>query len=100
MYLPEIITYLLTLQYPGSESGKMNWVCYRGGWQVIIPAVPAGSTINFDIRPLHGSHAYLAYSASFGTDIVPNAFTGTIHQYGSTPYSGTLSQRIRDDTFE
>ncbi len=100
MLFPEVINYLLTLRYPGSETGKMNWVCYRGGWQVIIPAVPSGVTIPFTIRPLHGNYAWLGYSTSFGTDILPNTFTGTISQYGTTPYSGVLTQRIRDDSFE
>jgi hypothetical protein len=100
MFFPDVINYLLTLRYPGSETGKTNWVCYRGGWQVVIPFVPPGTTIPFTIKPLHGSYAWLAYATSFGTDIVPNMFTGTISQYGTTPYSGLLTQRIRDDTFE
>lgn len=100
MLFPEIINYLLTVRYPGSETGKMNWVCYRGGLQVIIPNVPAGMTIPFTIRPLHGSYAWLGYVTSFGTDIVPNTFTGSVNQYGTTPYSGVLTQRLRDDSGE
>ena len=100
MYFPEVIAYLLTLRYPGSETGKMNWVCYRGGWQVILPVVPAGITIPYTIRPLEGSAAWLGYATRFGTDMVPNVFTGTISQHGTTPYSGILTQRARDDAFE
>ena len=100
MYFPEVINYLLTLRYPGSETGKTNWVCYRGGWQVIIPLVPAGTTVPYTIRPLNGVYGWLGYATRFGTDIVPNSFTASVHQYGSSPYSGLLSQRIRDDALE
>jgi len=100
MIFPEIINYLLTLKYPGSETGKTNWVCYRGGWQVVVPIVAPGQTISYTVQPLHGVYAWLAYATRFGTDIVPNSFTATINQYGTNPYSGLLSQRIRDDALE
>lgn len=102
MYFPEVIAYLLTLRYPGAEPGKEDegWVCYRGGYQVVIPFVPAGMTVPYTVRPVDGSAAWLGYTTRFGTDMVPDSFTGTISQHGTTPYSGILTPRTRDDAFE
>ena len=100
MIFPEVINYLLTLRYPGSESDRQNWVCYRSGYQVIIPVVPPGATIAYTVQPLHGVYAWLGWSTRFGTDMVPNVFTGTIRQYGTIPVNGVLSQRMRDDAIE
>jgi len=100
MIVPEIVNFLLTLRYPGAERGKQNWVCYRGTIQIIFPMIPPGISIHYTVRPLQGVHAWLGYSTKFGTDTVPNTFTGTISRYGTTPYGGTLSQRIRDDVLE
>jgi len=47
MIFPELIAYLLTLKYPGSEEERMNWVCYRGAGQLIIPLMPPGMTISY-----------------------------------------------------
>lgn len=98
--VPDVINYLLSLKYPSSELGRTNWVCYRGGTQVIIPLFPPGTTINFTARPLNGVYAWFGYATRFGADMVPDAFTGTVAQYGTTPYSGTLSQINRDDPLE
>ncbi len=100
MIVPEIISFLLSLKYPGSESERMNWVCYRGANQLIIPMMPPDTTISYTARPLHGSYAWLYYSTRMGTDILPNVFTGTVNQYGTTPYSGLITQRMRDDPLE
>ena len=100
MIFPEIISFLLSLKYPGSESERMNWVCYRGAGQLIIPMMPPGTTISYTAQPLHGAYAWLYYSTRVGTDVLPNAFTGTINQYGTTPFTGLITQRMRDDPFE
>lgn len=100
MIFPEIISFLLSLKYPGSESERMNWVCYRGAVQLIIPLMPPNTTISYTARPLHGSYAWLYYSTRMGTDVLPNVFTGTVNQYGTTPYSGLVTQRMRDDPLE
>ncbi|GAI57149.1 unnamed protein product, partial [marine sediment metagenome] len=100
MIFPEIIAYLLTLKYPGSESERMNWVCYRSAVQLIIPLMPPGTTISYTAQPLHGSFAWLYFSTRIGTDMVPNSFIGTIHQYGTTPFTGLVTQRMRDDPME
>ena len=100
MFFPDIINYLLTLRYPGSEIGRQNWVCYKGAVQIIVPLGRPGATASYSLRPLHGVYAWLAYLGKFGTDMVPNSLSGTISQYGTTPYSGVLSQRVRDDAFE
>ena len=100
MIFPEIIAYLLTLKYPGGELERMNWVCYRGAGQLIIPMMPPGTTISYTAQPLHGSYAWLYYSTRIGTDVLPNVFTGTINQYGTTPYTGLVTQRMRDDPYE
>ena len=92
--LPEIVNYLLTLERPGG-----GWLVYRGGYQVIIPAVPPNTEVSYTVTPLN-AFAWLGWATRFGTDMVPNAFTGYIHQYGTTSYTGTLTQRIRDDAFD
>lgn len=100
MIFPEIINYLLTLRYPGSESGKQNWVCYRSGIQTIIPLMPPNLTVNFTLRPLAGVYAWLAWATRPGKDVVPNNFSATLSQYGSTPWTGILTQLGRDDPAE
>jgi len=100
MIFPEIISFLLSLKYPGSELERMNWICYRGASQLIIPLMPPNTTISYTARPLHGSYAWLYYSTRMGTDVLPNVFTGTVNQYGTTPYSGLVTQRMRDDPLE
>jgi len=100
MIFPELIAYLLTLKYPGSEEERMNWVCYRGAFQQIIPLMPPNTTMSFKAGPLHGTYAWLHYSIRIGTDVLPNAFTGTVSQYGTTPYTGRITQRMRDDPME
>ena len=99
MLFPEIISYLLTLKYPGSESAKQNWVCYRGGYQVRV-IIPTGITIRYISRPLEGLHARLEYATRFGSDMVPNVFSGTITQYGSTTYNGVVTERVIADALE
>jgi len=98
--LPEIIAYLLTLRYPGAESGKMGWVCYQGGVQLYLPLVPPGQTVAYTIRPLHGVFAWILYSLKFEPQGVPNTGAGTASQYGASIYSGLMTQRVRDDGFE
>jgi len=100
MIFPEIINYLLTLRYPGSEEGKLNWVCYRNSIQTIIPLLPAGVTVNFTFKPLYGSYAWLVWASRIGTDIVPYTFSATITQYGNTPVQGIGSQRGLNDAAE
>jgi len=100
MIFPEIIAFLLTLKYPGSESERMNWVCYRGAGQLIIPMMPPGTTFTYTARPLHGSYAWLHYSYKVGNDVPPNVFTGSVTQHGATPLTGMVTQRVRDDPFE
>ncbi|TET14045.1 MAG: hypothetical protein E3J81_07430 [Dehalococcoidia bacterium] len=100
MIFPEIIAYLLTLKYPGSEDERTNWVCYRGVFQIILPLMPPYTSLNYTVQPLHGVFAWLAYSFRLGTDMVPNTLSGTIQQYGSVPWSGILTQRGRDDPAE
>lgn len=100
MILPEIIRYLLSLRYPGAETGRMNWVCYLSNLQVIIPLVPPGATVTYTVRPLHGVYAHLGYATQFNSEVVPNSFMGEITQYGAPAFTGTLTQRRRDDGFE
>lgn len=100
MRLPEVISYLLTLKYPGSESARANWVCYLGTSQIVIPLVPPGRNIAYTLKPLHGSFAWICFSTRFSSETVPNTFSGTISQFGSTPYSGVFTQRYRDDDLD
>jgi len=100
MIFPDIINYLLTLRYPGSETGTQNWVCYRGAAQVIIPLIPPNGRVDFTIRPLHGVYAQLMYATRVGTDMVPNSFSASVSQYGGSPWSGVITQRGRDDPIE
>jgi len=100
MNFPGIINYLLTLRYPGSESGRQNWVCYRGGHQTIVPVFPPNTTVKYTVLPLHGVYAWLAWSSRFGDDMVPNTFTGSINFYGTEPLSAMLTSRVRNDPFE
>lgn len=95
---PEIINYLLTLTYPGSDPRRLQPVCYMGAYQLIIPAFPAGLTINLVGGPLHGVYAWLDFNLQFGSDMVPNVFAATGTQYGSTTYSGILTQRFLNES--
>ena len=100
MIFPEVINYLLTLKYPGSEAARTDWVCYRGLLQIIFPLFPPYTTFNYTVRPLHGVFAWLAYSTRMGTDIVPNTLSGTIQQFGSVPWSVVITQRGKDEPAE
>jgi len=100
MIIPEVINYLLTLRYPGSEEGRQNWVCYRSGHQTIVPVFPPNTTVKYTVTPLHGVYAWLAWASRFGDDMVPNTFSGTIVFYGTMPLSATLSSRVKNDPFE
>ena len=100
MIFPDIVNYLLTLRYPGSESEKQNWVCYHGVMQVRIPFIAPGQTIFYTVRPPLGIHAWIGYGTVFCTDAVPHTITGVIQQYGATPYSGVLTQVLRDNEIE
>ena len=100
MRLPEIISYLLTVKYPGSESSRSNWVCYLGTSQIVIPLVPPGSNVAYALKPLHGSFAWICYATKFSSETVPNTFSGSISQFGSVPYSGVFSQRYRDEDLD
>lgn len=96
--IPEIINYLLTLTYPDSDPRRLQSVCYLGASQLIIPAFPAGQTIHLVGGPFFGVHAWLAFKLQFGSDMVPNVFTASGTQYGSTTYSGLLTQRFLNET--
>ena len=100
MIFPEIINYLLTLRYPGSEQERQNWVCYRGNIQYIVPLIWPGQTIAYTVKPLQGSYAMLGYGTRFGTDMVPDAFTITVSWFGSQVISGQVTQSIKDNTQE
>ena len=100
MIFPEIINYLLTLRYPGSETERQSWVCYRGFIQYIVPLILPGQTIPYTVKPLAGIHAWLGYDIRFASDMVPNAFTATVSQFGSRPFSGQVTQVVRDNNIE
>lgn len=100
MIFPDIINYLLTLKYPGSETGKQDWVCYRGCLQALIPLLPPNVTVNWNHRPLHGVYAWLAWATRIATDVIPNVFSVALSHYGGELYSGVLTQRARDDPAE
>ena len=97
MLNPEIIDYLLTLRYPGSPLERGNWVCYQGGYQLLVPAVAAGEELNLTVRPLLGVYAWLAYSLMFAHDAISRTFTGSISQYGTTSYRGLGTGRILEE---
>ena len=96
MNVPSIITYILSLRYPGTRAEQMNWVCYNGFVQVRVPLIPPGMVINYTTRPLRGVFAWIGYSTSFGSDMVPDTFAITATQYGSVPYSAVVTQGFRD----
>ena len=100
MIFPEIINYLLSLRYPGSETGRQNWICYHGVVQVTAPFIAPGQTISYIAKPLSGVHAWIGYGTIFSSDTVPKTLTGTIQQYGAIPYSGIISQALRDNEIE
>jgi len=100
MMIPEVINYLLTLRYPGSDNERQSWVCYRGFIQYIVPLIWPGQTISYTVKPLHGIHAWLGYDIQFSSSMVPNTFTGTVSQFGSKPFSGLVTQGVRDNSIE
>ena len=97
--LPEIINYLLTLTYPDSDPTRLQPVCYMGANQFIIPLFPPGQTLSFVGRPLHGVYAWITYSIKLSSEIVPNAFSVSVMQYGSIPYSGIATQQVLDHPY-
>jgi len=96
--IPEIINYLLSLTYPNSDPKRLQPICYMGAYQLIIPVFPAGQTMNLVGGPLHGVYAWLDYDLQFGSDMVPNVFAASGTQYGSTTYSGILTQRFLNES--
>ena len=96
--IPEIINYLLTLTYPDSDPRRLQPICYMGAYQLIIPVFPPGQTINLVGGPLHGVYAWLDFNLQFGSDMVPNVFAASGSQYGSTTYSGVLTQRFLNES--
>lgn len=96
MNLPEIVNYLLTLRYPGSDISRDNLVCYQGSLQVRVPIIPSGTTIKYEARPVAGNFAQLAYLRLIGTDLVPETFSYTLEIGGTIPLSGLITQVGRD----
>ena len=99
-YLPDIINYLLTLRYPGSEKERQNWVCYRGFVQYRVPLIWPFQTIAYTVRPLSGTYALLGYDIKFASEMVPDTFIGTIGQFGSRLFSGRVTQIVRENNIE
>jgi len=97
MQSPDVINYLLTLRYPGSVKERQSWICYQGHIQYIVPMIMPGQTVAYTVRPLQGIHAWLGYDILFASDIVPNAFTISVTQFGSRTISGRVTQIVRDD---
>ena len=83
--LPATIEYLLA-QF---ENGVP--ICWRGGYQVIIPVFPPGATIDYTVRPLSGVYAHLGWATRFGTDMVPNTISGVVRQWGSRIFTGSIT---------
>ena len=100
MIFPEIVNYILTLRYPGSEGGNPNWIAYHGMVLIIVPVVASGQVIEYSLRPPSEVYAWLAYATKFGSDLLPNILTGTVQQYGTVPYSSIISQGLRDNEIE
>jgi len=100
MIFPEIINYLLTLRYPGSDTERQSQVCYRGFIQYKIPLIWPMQTVAYTVRPLQGTFAWLGYDCRFGSEMVPDTFTGTVSQFGSKPFSGQVTQGVRDNNIE
>lgn len=69
----------------------------EGASQSRITAFPPNATIRATLSPAPAWYAGIAYRLMFGADMVPNAFTGTIHNAGRIPLSGTISQRAIEE---
>lgn len=91
MILPEIVSRLLSLE------NFTNAPVRQGGLQVIINPFPPNTMVTYTVRPLEGNYAQLGWITSFGSNMVPDAFTGVFQQYGSRPFSGRITQRMLDD---
>lgn len=98
--IPEIISYLLTLRYPDSDPRRLQPICYLGAYQLIIPLFLPGQTLTLVGEPLQGVYAWLNYNLKFGSDMMPNVFAASGTQYGSSTYSGILTQRWLNDLHE
>ena len=71
-----------------------------GGFQILMPAVPPNTQVNYDIAPAQGYYAYIGYRLSFDPAMVPLAWNMTIIQWGAQPYTGELSGDILRDGLE
>ena len=96
MNLPEIVSYLFSLRYPGTVDTRQNFVCYQGSIQFLAPIVPSGMVIRYSAVPLHGVFAQIGYLRMIGSDMVPNAFSYTMEIEGTIPMSGVITQVNRD----
>jgi len=97
MILPEVISYLLTLRYPGSQTGRGDFVCYQHSLQVAIPMIMPGQDIIYTVRPYQGVYAMIVYMRQIGTDMVPNTFVATVQQFGAVIHSNAaITQVYRD----
>ena len=90
--IPYVIQYLETIRR--QDGGQ---ICMPGGLQILMPAVPPNTQVNYDIVPAQGYYAYIGYRLSFDPAMVPLAWLMTIIQWGAQPYTGALSGDILRD---
>ena len=88
MLLPEVINYLLSLE------GFTNSPVRQGAFQTIINPFPPNTTVSFSVRPPDGTYAHLSWINVFGSEMIPNAFSGFVQQYGSRPFSGIITAKM------
>ena len=99
MAVPRLIEFIESITRPDSIEGS-DHLSEHGGGQVIVPVFPPGATAQVNITPPEGIYALISYRVSFGTSIVPNAFTGWFEHAGRFRYTGTLSGAVIRDGLE
>jgi len=60
--------------------------------QLLIPVFPPGATLSFSAGPIASDYAQILYGAGFGSEMVPNAFTGYLQVFGTRLVAATFTE--------
>lgn len=66
--------------------------CYRGISQVVVPFIPPGLRLSFQIIPPNGVYAWIKDGTILSPQIIPDVWYATIITEGNILFDGTVSQ--------
>lgn len=88
MILSPAVEYLLSRVDPGGGRPFP-----QEGTQLLIPIFPPNTTLSLEGYPT-GDYAHIIYGVGFGSNMVPDAFTGYVQIWGGRYVSGTFTTRV------